>query len=421
MIEDFISLFQTEFYLKIWHYFFVTWPLWVPLALVTLLLNTWFSYKRREWIKEQGRVLLEIKLPKDIARSPAAMEEVLAGMWEDVVGSAADVFLSGRVRDWFSLEIVSVGGEVKFFIWAFPKWKKIIETRVYAQYPGAEVFEAEDYAEKVIFDPNKMKIFGLTTKLVKADAYPIKTYIDYELDKSVGKEQEEIVDPLSQVLEYLGSLNPGEQAWIQILIQAHRKQKFLDDATIFSKPDWKGGIKQEIQKIIEKESLSKPSKPDEAGNSFTPITFLTRTQDKTIESIERNAGKLAFESMVRLLYTAPLDVYDKMKHYGLVGSMRQFGSQNLNGIRPDVFIPGINYPWQDFRDIRKMRTQRLLLDSYKRRSFFNVPYKHLYGRPYILTTEELSTIFHFPGATTTTPTLTRVPSKKSAAPANLPM
>jgi len=71
--------------------------------------------------------------------------------------------------------------------------------------------------------------------------------------------------------------------------------------------------------------------------------------------------------------------------------------------------------------MNKRRNQRTLLDAYKRRSFFNVPYKHLNGKPYILTVEELATIFHFPGATTTTPTLTRVPSKKAEAPANLPV
>ena len=39
----------------------------------------------------------------------------------------------------------------------------------------------------------------------------------------------------------------------------------------------------------------------------------------------------------------------------------------------------------------------------------------------VLSTEELATIFHFPGATVTTPTLTRVPSKRAEAPSDLPV
>jgi len=81
------------------------------------------------------------------------MEMVIEGIWEDVIGTLTDVYLEGAVRDVFSLEIVSLGGEVKFFIWSFPKWKSIIESRIYTHYPGAEVVEVEDYAVKVIFNP----------------------------------------------------------------------------------------------------------------------------------------------------------------------------------------------------------------------------------------------------------------------------
>ncbi len=370
-------------------------------------------------MREQGGVLLEIKLPRNIDKSPAAMEMVLEGLWEDVVGTLTDVYIKGRVRDWFSLEIVSIGGDVKFFIWGLKKWKNIIESRVYTHYPGAEVFEAEDYARQMFYDPTKMSMSGITTKLNKPDAYPIKTYVDYELDKG-NKEQEEIVDPIVPVIEYLGSLKPGELAGIQILIQGHRKEG-LQDTRIFSKPDWKEGIKKEIKNIIDKESFTKSNKSaNDKSQSPLLLTFLTKTQDKTIEAIERNAGKLAFNTMMRVVYTAPLEIFDKMRLTGLIGSMRQFGSKNLNGIRPDKFM-SIEYPWKDFRDREKKRLQRTHIDAYKRRSFFDVPYKHLSGKPYILTVEELATLFHFPGATATTPTLTRVPSKKAEAPANLPV
>jgi hypothetical protein len=125
--------------------------------------------------------------------------------------------------------------------------------------------------------------------------------------------------------------------------------------------------------------------------------------------------------MMRVVYTAPLDIFDKMKGGGLIGSMRQFGSKNLNGIKPDKFMSGGEFPWSDFRGKKERENKKTHIEAYKRRSFFNVPYKHLNGKPYVLTTEELATIFHFPGSVATTPTLTRVSSKKAEAPANLPM
>ena len=414
MIEDFISLFQADFYLKVWRFALATWPVWLPLSLVSFLFSTWFAYKRREWLKKTGSILLEIKIPKNTDKTPAAMEMVIEGIWEDVIGSLTGAYLEGEVRDVFSLEMVSIGGEVKFFIWAFPKWKSIIESRIYAHYPGAEVTEVEDYAVKVIFDPKKMNLWGITTRLVKPDAYPIKTYIDFELDKA-GKEQEEIIDPLAPVLEYLGTLKPGEQAWIQILIQGHRKEG-LQDTRLFSKPDWREGIKKEIKKIIEEEPFIKPGVGQPAS-----LFNLTKAQSDTITSIQRNSAKLAFDSTMRVVYVAPKEIYVRTRGVGIIGSMRQFGSKTLNGIRPHKFIPGIVYPWEDFLDIRRKYNQRTLLEAYKRRSFFNVPFKHVFGKPYVLTTEELATIFHFPGATVTTPTLIRVPSKRAEAPSDLPV
>ena len=97
MFEEFISLFKTEFYLEIWGYLKATWPIWLPFFFVSLFLNTWFSYKRRAWIKSKGSMLLEIKLPRDIARTPQAMEVVLGGLYEPVVGSLSAVFFYGRV------------------------------------------------------------------------------------------------------------------------------------------------------------------------------------------------------------------------------------------------------------------------------------------------------------------------------------
>lgn len=415
MLDQFISLFQTDMYLRIWRAVTATWPIWLPISSIGLFFTTWITYKRRAYINKQGNILLEVRLPRDIARTPAAMELVLNGIWEDATGSVTDVFLDGKIRDWFSLEIVSINGQVKFFIWALPKWKNTIEARIYAEYPGVEIFEVKDYALDMVFDPDKMNLWGMTTALTKPDAYPIKTYIDYELDKD-GREAEEIVDPIMPVLEYLGSLKPGEQAWIQILVQAHRKEVFTKDARLVPKPDRKEGVKKEIKNIIEKEALVKPEKDKPAT-----LQNISKTQEETITAIERNAGKLAFDTMIRVVYVAPTEIYDKTKIGGLVGSLRQFGSATLNGIKPDKMIPGITYPWQDFFGTRKKRNQRSHLEAYKRRSFFNVPFRHSNGKPYVLTTEELATLFHFPGAAVSTPTLTRMPSKKAEAPANLPI
>ncbi|MBI1974328.1 MAG: hypothetical protein HYS51_00505 [Candidatus Zambryskibacteria bacterium] len=399
-------------------FLFLSAPVWLVVMLVSLYMHTWFNYKRRQFIRKKGGVLLEIKLPKDIEKTPAAMEMVLEGMWEDVPGSLTDVYIDGAVRNWFSLEIVSIGGQIKFYIWTWPKWRQVVETRIYSQYPGVEIVEAKDYALDLIFDPAKVKVKGITTRLVKEDAIPIKTYIDFGLDKT-DKEPEQIIDPLTPVLEYLGARKPGEVAAVQIVIQGHRAQGF-QDAMLNPKKHFSKEVKDAVKKIAEKEAYFETKE----GMPISTLN-LTKTQNEAIASIERNASKHAYDTQLRLLYFTTIEADDKNSTAGMIGSMRQFGyvgsSTILNGIRPNQFIPGINYSWEDFLDIRKMENQRRHLDAFKRRSFFNVPYKHLMGKPYVLTVEELATLFHFPaGGTATTPTLARIPSKKAEAPANLP-
>ena len=415
MLDIILSLLNNDLFLRAYHLLLVLWPFWVPVVFLNIAFSAWLNYIRRLWIAKQGSILLEIKIPKDQPKSPAAMELVLQGIWENAnIGTMADAFWEGKLREWFSLEIVAIGGEVRFFIWAFPRWKKIVESRIYAQYPGAEVVEVKDYALDFHYVPDKVFVAGVNTALVKPDAYPINTYIEYELDKKKGDEQEEIVDPLTPILEYMGTLGPHEFAAVQILIRAHAKENYLY-GRIIPKKEGEDDVKKAVKDIIENKSLIKSEKDKPAS-----LLALTDMQKETIKAIERNSGKPAFDSMVRLIYIAPQDNYEKTRMMGIIGSMRQFGSKNLNGIKPR-FPFSFPHSWQDFNGIRKRSRLTKLVAAYKRRAFFGVPYHHLFDKPYILTTEEVATLFHLPGAVATTPSLRRSPSKKAEAPANLPI
>ena len=135
----------------------------------------------------------------------------------------------------YSIELVSLGGQVHFYIWCHKNFKSRVETQLYAQFPNIEVHEVSDYALGVHHDLTKYS-FGWIGQfaLTKADAYPIKTYIDYGLDKDAKEEYKH--DPIVAVLEYIGSLKAGEQAWIQILIQPHAKEGLLH-GRIIPKPN----------------------------------------------------------------------------------------------------------------------------------------------------------------------------------------
>ena len=189
----------------------------------------------------------------------------------------------------------------------------------------------------------------------------------------------------------------------------------MESNKLSKKKDWQDDIKKEIQKMITEEAFIKP----EEGKPASMLN-LSKAQTETVAAIQRNADKLAFDTMIRLVYMAPQENYEKTRMMGMIGSMRQFGSKNMNGIKP-TFPFSFTHNWQDFNGMRKRRRLSMLVDAFKRRAFFGTPHYHLFGKPYILTTEEVATLFHLPGAVATTPNLNRAPSKKAEAPANLPI
>jgi hypothetical protein len=394
------------------HIFFSLSWLWVPIVLGAVFLQTWVRYKRTTYIKDQGGFLLELKLPKELMKSPAAMEVVIGAMAQPSVGSYKEVYFEGRVRPWFSLEIVSLGGHVHFFIWTQKKYRNFVESQIYSQFPSVEVHEVPDYALMTQYDKDVTKIWGTQLALTKADAFPIKTYIEYGLLDDPKEEFK--IDPITPMIEFLGSLKPADQMWIQILIQAHKKEN-LKDLRLIEKPNWKKDVKNEIQKIIKEETLATPEE-----GKLPSMRDLSDIQKDVISAMQRNFGKPAFETMIRAIYIAPVDLYNSANVSGMTSIFKQFGSENMNGFKTGL-ITSFDYKYEDPFNRRLEGIKRRLFDAYRRRSFFYLPYRHYKGKPFILTAEELATIFHFPGGVAATPTLDRTPSRKAEPPSNLPI
>jgi hypothetical protein len=404
-------------------------PFVVPIILGYLFIYMWFRYIRTRWISQQNYVLLEIKIPKEITKSPLAMEVVLTSLYQTGALNYTDTYWLGKVRPWFSLEMVSIGGQIRFFIWSFARFKDLIEAQIYGQYPDVEIQEVDDYTVSVKHNPKEVTMWGTNHKLTQKDAYPIKTYVDYGIDREV--EEEFKVDPITAVFEYLGSLKKGEQAWIQILIQAH-KEEWLREGKPFKKRYWKKDAQKEIEKI-RKEAAAALQTDDSSGPSQS-LTILTKGQQELIGGIERSMGKFPFDCMVRSFYIAKNESFSQIAIPGLIGSVRQYNSNTLNGFKlgrytdhSDIGKDFINIGSLFFPPLRKMmrkrrdRFERTMLSAYKMRSFFHPPHRYYRAKPFILTTEELATIFHFPGQVATTPSLERIPSRRAEPPPGLPI
>lgn len=396
-------------------FLFAVAPFFVPVVLTHFLFNYYMRYIRALWIRKEGSVLLEIKIPKETNKSPLAMEIFFTSLYQTGSATLNQAFIDGKVRPWFSFEMVSIGGEVRFFIWAMKKWRNMIEAQLYAQYPNIEIYEAEDYTKAVHHDPENLPMWGTYFTLEKKDVFPIKTYVDYGLDKLDTKEEYKI-DPMTSVLEYLGSLKKGEQVWIQIIIQAHRKEKLIDGRFFNLKGDWKDEIDEEIEHIKEEATSVRVNGNGEEVPGFPNYT---PGQVETIKSLERSRDKLPFETIIRGIYIATKESFTPITLTGMIGSFRQYNSNNSNGFKLGWYTDPDD-PWKDFKRFRRNIMEEEMLEAYKMRSFFQHPFRYFEATPMILMTEELATIFHFPGTVAGTPTLGRILSKKSEPPSNLP-
>ncbi|GMQ95317.1 MAG: hypothetical protein BMS9Abin13_430 [Patescibacteria group bacterium] len=408
MFLDFSELFRDVE--SAWGSIFAVAQYWAPFVLGGVFWSLWLRYVRTKWISNIKWVMLEVKLPKDIYKSPLAMEVVLNSLYQTQRGQWFEWYLMGRVKNWFSLELVSIEGRVHFFIRTNVIYKNIIEAQIYAQYSTAEIYEVPDYTKYVDYKgkEGEWSLWGLEYKLTKNDAYPIKTYVDYGLDKE-GIKEEYKTDPITSLLEFLGSAGKDEQLWIQILVQPTGK-RFKKPGKWWGKRDWKDEGHDLVNGIIGKAQKRGGS---DAGASFVT---LTKGEQNTISAIERSVSKLGFDCGIRGMYLFKGNTFNVANIFSLLGAFRQYGSNDLNGFRTASATSFI-YPWQDFKDIRAVQLRKKMFSAYKRRSYFYAPHKR---KPFVLNVEELATIYHFPGGVAETPTFGRIGSRKAEPPPDLP-
>lgn len=374
-------------------------------------LTLWLHYKRTEWISGIEWILLEVKPPRDVLRSPKAMELFFTNaLYHLSTKKFKKRFKKGEVRLWFSLEIVSIDGNVHFYIRTPSKIRGLVEAQMYAQYPQSEIKEVEDYSLGV-YSVGKQSIWdfaGFEFQLTKADPYPINTYVDFGLDKDPKEEYK--VDPLSPLVELFGSIQNGEQVWMQIVVMANDK-KYYKKGSDGEYHDLMGEAQATIGDITKGFTSTKDDKTKEIRSM--------PWHKELIEAINRKVTKLNFEVGIRVCYVAKKESANGNNKKALRTIFQQFNSPHMNSFKTANSDSSMGF-----------------LHQYQNREFFYFPFRHGINKPwpftmispnhphsktFVLNTEELATIWHFPGQILKAPGLERVESKESSPPSNLPI
>lgn len=407
--------------------------LWFPIVLGAIFWHFWMEWRQILYRANQKWTLLEISIPKDIHKSPEAMEMVF-NVFNDPsgVGTSWKKYFVGATPNFSSLEIVSIEGSIYFFIRTQTKFKELVANQIYSQYPKAEVNEVDDYT-RYIGDYSQQQhiweLFGVEFELVKDDGYPIKTYIDYGLDKAVGSlDEEQKIDPITATLEYLGSLRKDEQVWMQMIIRSDKWSPWRKDAVdlvnklmgreIKAKP--KGTVKSLMDEI--KFVTTGKSEGGSAAKEVSTLK-LTHGEQEAMKAIEKSLQKQAFEVGFRCIYLAKKESFRPSNIAGMIGSVRQYGSASLNGFKPGAKTD-FDYRYQDFSGNRLIAFKNKFFNNYVNRAFFHdaeLDKGEKEKKSFILTSEELATMFRFPGRVSETANLERIEATKAEPPTNLPI
>ena len=142
-------------------------------------------------------------------------------------------------------------------------------------------------------------------------------------------------------------MKQGEQAWIQIIIRAHKAEQKIPDPDakwyhIFGKSkmvDWKHAANADISKLMKRDKK-------EDDKAKLPDLSFTKGERAKIEAIEKSLSKFAFDTGIRGIYIADKAVFNGVNFGGLSGAFRQLNSPTLNGFAP-TNVPVFDYPWQD--------------------------------------------------------------------------
>jgi hypothetical protein len=397
-------------------------PIWLPFLIIGGAWSLWLIYIRSEFIASRPYVLLEIKIPRDLVKTPLAMETVLTGIhFTKGESNWFQKFWQGSVRPYWSFEIASFEGQVHFFVWTRGDFRKLVENAFYSQYPGIQLIETVDYTRLISGKPEEWSVWGCDYKHTRTeDVYPIKTYVDFGLDK-VQKEPEQ-VDPFAQIVEFMGSIGKGEYLWLQFIARMHGGEKYGKKINAAGKQyTWRDQAEEEIEKIRKRANMKTKFFDPTTGKMVTSEGFPnpTKGQMETIAAIDRNAGKLAYDVGGRCIYIADNKKFNSTIITGMIGLFKVVSSEELNGIKATHFgMEFSDYPWEIGNERRKDVFRRRIVEAYRRRQYFHEPFKMT--DPMVMSVEELATVFHVPSRAVETPGLGRISSATSEAPPNLP-
>jgi hypothetical protein len=246
-----------------------------------------------------------------------------------------------------------------------------------------------------------------------ADFIPIKTYVDYGLDKDPKEEYK--IDPLVPLLETMGGLSQGEYMWYQLLVQdesvysggnklakfyvnpvSHEHVSLSDMAQARKKQIRTSGYLVKGEKVYneygyvktEKKEVGKDSegKPimeekevvygfEEPKAQSKSETALTQDEKDELEAINKKMSKPIALCALRLVYITKKEKFNPQHVQTTLSFVKPFAGANK--LAPNSLSNPYDYPWQDMGKKHSNWRAEEIFEAYVEREAF---FPHIGGR-----------------------------------------
>lgn len=320
---------------------------------------------------------------KDFKEVVGAFEQLLSGL-HATQKKGMNGFL--KDQDYFGFEIsvknfsyTNEGEIIEFYAICDPKYLELMEKQITSYYQDATIEPAPDHT---IFLENSVAK-GTNIRPLKEYFFPIKTYKDLD------------TDPLNNLTNALSNVAVDSGASIQILIQpvaqnwthlSHKKAKNLQG---IGGPVSTNPVINAITGLVD---AFKKKDPNQAQN-------ITAVQQDQVKAVDEKARKMGFKTTIRVVASAPEEAQAEAQLLSVLSSFGQFQDQMLNGFQTEYKQKYANAPVQAYNSLNITQN----------------------NKPFILNTEEIASIFHFPNAIyNRTPTIGWQYFKTAPAPQTIP-
>ena len=381
--------------------------IYAGLAAVLYLL---FLYARLQILRynnlkrSMNMVFLKVQMPKKESKEEMDQDQSSGAKdFKEAISIGAQLYdsihsiYSGKWQneytgeDFISLEYVVQEDQIYFYVVVPSELSSLIEKQITGFYPDAMVEQTEEYN---IFKPNSVTAAKALT-LGKHYMYPIKSY------------QRLNSDPINNLTNALSKLNFDDGAVVQIMIKPVDKwQKAGREEAknmINQKPKKKKMSLNPLHLVLGIIKFMMPAEkksdkgPEPAGRT-TPMT------DEEIKDLEqKNSGK-GYETIIRIVCASEHEREVKSNLTNIVSTFAQYTSTNANS----------------FSSVKGYKDRQIVEDYILRK--FDYPFKQRFNKKIaILSSEELSSIFHLPNIRfNKTPGIHWQNFKIAPAPKNLP-